>query len=406
MTGHLVSARDEAGLAARLEALVEDARTAQAHGRGRARAARSDYSWDHDPLRPSRTATGRCCARPAPNSMAADPLIWILSRGRKGDLDQMLALARATGWPFEVKRLAFTGPGDPRALILLLKRGDSGSPPWPDLVLCAEASPSVIARAIKRNRARPHARRLPRPARGLGARFRSRHHHRAIPHPGLPATWSNSRCRSPPQPAAYRQPAHRRAHRAARRRPGLPRPPRWRGGGTSGSRGHGLCRSGRTGSSAYRRARARRTRPSPRLSARSRRPIGSASSARARTATRHVLAEASEIVVTSNSVSMLSDALASGKPVSVYPLPQSRNLKWRAGEWLYRNAVEAPSPLLAPVRWLFDAGLIEAAADRQAAPCPAGRPKAAGLVRRGIRCRRSPAPCAATSRWPSSLCVH
>ena len=31
--------------------------------------------------------------------MAAEPTIWILSRGRKGDLDQMLALAKATGWP-------------------------------------------------------------------------------------------------------------------------------------------------------------------------------------------------------------------------------------------------------------------------------------------------------------------
>jgi hypothetical protein len=80
---------------------------------------------------------------------------------------------------------------------------------------------------------------------------------------------------------------------------------------------------------------------------------------------RAVIAEASEIVVTSDSVSMVSDALASGKPVSVYPLPQSQNLKWQAGEWLYRNAVEQPSALLAPVKWLFDIGLIEAAADRR-----------------------------------------
>ena len=119
-----------------------------------------------------------------------------------------------------------------------------------------------------------------------------------------------------------------------------------------------------------------------------------------------VLAEASEIVVTSDSVSMLSDALASGKPVSVYPLPQSRNLKWRAGEWLYRNAVEAPSPLFAPVRWLFEAGVIEAAADRRRLIAAARGRKAAGLVRRGSGCRRSPRPCAVTSRRPSSLCVH
>ena len=77
------------------------------------------------------------------------------------------------------------------------------------------------------------------------------------------------------------------------------------------------------------------------------------------------LAEASEIIVTSDSVSMVSDALASGRPVSVYPVPQSRNLKWQAGEWLYINAVEQPLRLLAPVKWLFDIGLIEAAADRR-----------------------------------------
>jgi len=80
---------------------------------------------------------------------------------------------------------------------------------------------------------------------------------------------------------------------------------------------------------------------------------------------RTVLAEASGIMVTSDSVSMAADALAAGKPVIVYPLPQARNLKWRLGEWLYRHGVEAPSPLLAPVKWLFDSGIIEAAADRR-----------------------------------------
>jgi len=83
--------------------------------------------------------------------MAADPLVWILWRRRKGDLDQMLELARATGWPFEVKRLTFRGPEIPVLSSLLLKRADRAlDPPWPDLVFCAEASPSVIARDIKR----------------------------------------------------------------------------------------------------------------------------------------------------------------------------------------------------------------------------------------------------------------
>jgi hypothetical protein len=80
---------------------------------------------------------------------------------------------------------------------------------------------------------------------------------------------------------------------------------------------------------------------------------------------RQVLAEAVEIIVTSDSVSMLSDTLAAGRPVSIYRLPQDRGVKWRLGEWLYRHAVEHPSPLLRPVRALFDRGVIEPAADRQ-----------------------------------------
>lgn len=46
VTGHLVSARDEAGLAGRLEALVKDARLRQRMGDA-ARGRALDYSWDH-----------------------------------------------------------------------------------------------------------------------------------------------------------------------------------------------------------------------------------------------------------------------------------------------------------------------------------------------------------------------
>ena len=52
--------------------------------------------------------------------MAAEPSVWILSRGRKGDLDQMLALAKATGWRFEIKTLRFAGPEIPLLSKLLL----------------------------------------------------------------------------------------------------------------------------------------------------------------------------------------------------------------------------------------------------------------------------------------------
>ena len=98
VTGHLVSARDEEGLAARLELLVKDAAMRQRMGEAARAAGHSNYSWDTSSQASSK-ATARCCARPAPNSMAAEPLIWILTRGRKGDLDQMLALAKARAGP-------------------------------------------------------------------------------------------------------------------------------------------------------------------------------------------------------------------------------------------------------------------------------------------------------------------
>ena len=80
---------------------------------------------------------------------------------------------------------------------------------------------------------------------------------------------------------------------------------------------------------------------------------------------RGLLAAADEIVVTSDSVSMVADGLATGKPVSIYALPQQKTLKWKAGEWLRARAVNGDSGLFAPLRRAFDAGLIEAAANRR-----------------------------------------
>jgi mitochondrial fission protein ELM1 len=296
--------------------------------------------------------------------MTAEPRIWILSRGRKGDLDQMTVLARATGWPYEVKRLAFRGPEIPFLSTLLLKRGASGlEPPWPDMVLCAEASPSMIARAIKRkSHGRTRTVCIGRPA-GSARGF------------DLVITTAQYRIPASPNVVELSMPL---AAQAGPESGGTPEGPialliggpafpdrldaaaAERLASEAMSYAEGKSRilsiqtSPRTPDEAVT-ALERAVRPPHRLGI-----FGSCENRY-----KDVLAEASEIVVTSDSVSMLSDALASGKPVSVYPLPQSRNLKWRAGEWLYHNAVESPSPLFAPARWLFDAGLIEAAADRR-----------------------------------------
>jgi mitochondrial fission protein ELM1 len=296
--------------------------------------------------------------------MTAEPRIWILSRGRKGDLDQMTVLARATGWPYEVKRLAFRGPEIPLLSTLLLKRGGSDlQPPWPDIVLCAEASPSVIARAIKRKaQGRTRTVCIGRPA-GSARGF------------DLVITTAQYRIPASPNVVELSMPLAARAGPEPGAKPDGPIallvggpafPDRLDAAAAEllaseamsyaegKSRILSIQTSPRTPDEAVT-ALERAVRPPHRLGI-----FGSGENRY-----KDVLAEASEIVVTSDSVSMLSDALASGKPVSVYPLPQTRNLKWRAGEWLYRNAVETPSPLFAPARWLFDAGVIEAAADRR-----------------------------------------
>jgi uncharacterized protein len=295
--------------------------------------------------------------------MTGEPNIWILSRGRKGDLDQMLALARATGWPHEVKRLAFRGPEVPVLSPLLLKRRASGLvPPWPDIVLCAEASPSVIAREIKRrSKGETRAVCLGRPA-GLAH--------------GLDLVITTPQYRIPPAPhvvelsmplAAGAGPSPETPDGPIALLVGGPAfPDRLDGAAAERLAIEAMAHAERKGKilSVQTSPRTpdeavtaleRTVRPPHRLAI-----FGSGENRY-----RDALAEASEIVVTSDSVSMLSDALASGKPVSVYPLPQSQNLKWQAGEWLYRNTVEVPSPPFKPIRWLFDTGVIEAAADRR-----------------------------------------
>lgn len=295
--------------------------------------------------------------------MTAEPRIWILSGGRKGDLDQMTALAQAVGWPFEVKQLGFRGPEIPILASLLLKRPESGLvPPWPDIVLCAEASPSVIALAIKRKaRGRTRAVCIGRPA-GSAA--------------GFDLVITTAQYRIPPSPRVVAlsmplAPAAAPAPAAAAEGPvtllvgGPAFPDRLDAAAAAQLAAEAM-------SHAARKQKILSIQTSPRTPAEAvaalqravRPPHRLAVFGSGENRYRQALAEASEIVVTSDSVSMLSDALAAGKPVSVYRLPQSRTLTWQAGEWLYRNAVEAPSPWFAPIRWLFDAGLIEAAADR------------------------------------------
>ncbi|MCA3559501.1 MAG: mitochondrial fission ELM1 family protein [Aestuariivirga sp.] len=291
--------------------------------------------------------------------MAADPAIWILSRGRKGDLDQMLALAKAMGWPHEVKTLRFAGPDIPVLSNLLLK--EKMSPPWPDLVLCAEASPSVIARGIKRLSPGTRIVCLGRPA-GAPGNF------------DLILTTAQYRIPAAANLVELSMPLTGVAEASARKGAG---PVALAVGGPAFPDLLDAAAAERLAADALAHAAKRgqvldvvtspRTPPGA-IAVLERSIVAPHRLTLSGHGTNHykdALAEASEIIVTSDSVSMVADALASGKPVSIYPLPQALNAKWKLGSWLYRNSVEAPQALMGPVRWLFNAGVIEVAPDRR-----------------------------------------
>lgn len=291
--------------------------------------------------------------------MTGDPSIWILSRGRKGDLDQMLALARATGWPYAVKTLRFAGPEIPVLSRLLLR--DRLSPPWPDLVLCAEASPSVIAREIRRLSPATRIVCLGRPA-GTPDAF------------DLVITTAQYRIPAAGNVVELSMPLAEVTEAGASATPG---PIAVAVGGPAFPDLLDAAAAETLASALLAHAAARKTSldvvTSPRtppeaiavLERRITAPHRLAIFGRGENRYRAALAGASEIIVTSDSVSMVADALASGTPVSIYPLPQALNAKWKLGSWLYRAAIELRRPMTGPVRWLFDTGVIEVAPDRR-----------------------------------------
>jgi hypothetical protein len=83
---------------------------------------------------------------------------------------------------------------------------------------------------------------------------------------------------------------------------------------------------------------------------------------------RAVIAEADFFIVTSDSVSMTVEALSSGKPVSVFMLPQELPIGRRIVSNLNRSAgiaVTSPRHIWRMVSPLFASGILEAPADRQ-----------------------------------------
>lgn len=301
--------------------------------------------------------------------------VWILTHRRLGDRQQMEKLADALGWPSLVKVLAFRPPNIPFLATGLLDRARSDpiGPPWPDLILCGEARTSVIARDLKRKSGgRVKVVCLGRPA-GNPAEF------------DLVLTTAQYRLPKAPNVIELALPlvtdssplveAEDTNGMAGLARPvttvlvgGTALPERLDGEAAAGLARDLLAHAQKTGGTLL-------VVTSPRTSE----PAGLAL-ARAIPSPhivhlwrqgednpyRRFLARADEIVVTGDSVSMVADALATQKNVSVYRLPRRWALAHGLTEWLFQRVSAAPHcPLwLRPAKWLFDKGLIEARADR------------------------------------------
>src|SRR5262245_53567581 len=90
-------------------------------------------------------------------SALSTPRVWAVLCYRAGDNSQILALAEALGWPFEVKRLAYRRLGRAvdlwRGTTLLgidRRRSSILGPPWPDLVISAAMRNEPVCRWIRK----------------------------------------------------------------------------------------------------------------------------------------------------------------------------------------------------------------------------------------------------------------
>jgi mitochondrial fission protein ELM1 len=93
----------------------------------------------------------------SPDDRSAVPGVWVLMGHKTGDNEQVLALAEALGWPFESKRFAYARwevvPNlAMRATLagVAKPRSSSLGPPWPDLVITAGRRNEPIALWIQK----------------------------------------------------------------------------------------------------------------------------------------------------------------------------------------------------------------------------------------------------------------
>jgi uncharacterized protein len=94
---------------------------------------------------------------PAPSEPTRPPRTWLLLGQKPGDNGQVLALAEALGWPFEAKRMVHRSTEllTNRLLGATLlgvdrRRSSPLGPPWPELVITAGRRNEPVARWIRR----------------------------------------------------------------------------------------------------------------------------------------------------------------------------------------------------------------------------------------------------------------
>jgi uncharacterized protein len=278
-------------------------------------------------------------------------VIWILWHRRLGDLNQMQELAKAMGMPFIVKRLHFHKPfyAPLASFMLNTEKSDSLQAPWPDLVICAEALTSVVARKLKKQSG-GHIKTvaLARPSGSsedfdlvlTTAQYRLPQVSNVV-ELDLPLTAEQQPSNGPQirvavligatsPPDQLDRPAALKLVDDLNHLDGpfdVITSPR-----TSATVVDILAAGFKAPHKVYR-WQAGDDNPYARL-----------------------IMEAASIIVTSDSVSMLADAVVSGKPVQVYPLPRKLSLPQRFVEWLFQRA---------PETWIFKSGIIEPTTDRR-----------------------------------------
>ncbi|MBW2496722.1 MAG: mitochondrial fission ELM1 family protein, partial [Deltaproteobacteria bacterium] len=101
-------------------------------------------------------------------SVTSAPRVWLLMGNRAGDNSQVLGLGEALGWPLEEKHFVYRGfekivnlPFGGHLLGIDRAASSPLESPWPDVVISAGRKNEPIARYIKRRAAREHPERPP-----------------------------------------------------------------------------------------------------------------------------------------------------------------------------------------------------------------------------------------------------